>query len=164
MNTQWTNQPSWQDGEIHMALVQFNSPGLDHTYIIDPSFSCPIGNGTNDTLQYQVLSSETISRADAIKAKLKSPDYNVITHRKFYTTRKLSTENRWFNKDVQFYLPVKKSVAFQSNTDTYATKPFQILLWYVPHSNRHEATSVNDDQKYLTVDQFKYVWYFKNIQ
>lgn len=164
IHSEWTSMPSWQDGEIHMALVQFNHPGLDQTYIIDPSFSCPIGAGTNDVQQNQYLSSDTIGRADAIRGKLRHPDYNVITHRKFYVTKKLSTENRWFNKDVQFYLPIKKSVAFQSNSDTFSTKPFQILMWYIPHSNRHEASTVTDDQKYIYVDNFRYVWYFKNIQ
>jgi hypothetical protein len=164
--TMWSANPSWQNGEIHFALVQArDSNSFISPSSLQPTFSAPIGEPSNDDGRTVSFTDHSIMRPDAIKGKLRNTDYNVITHRKFYATKKLSTENRWFTKDIQFYLPIKKSFAFlDSLHDDYSTKPLYVMLWYVPHSNKHEALGLPADQRYLTVDNFRYSIYFKNTQ
>jgi hypothetical protein len=161
LHSQWTGNPSWLDGELHMAVIQQRDPVA---FNMSPSFSSPIGAASNNDLTFQYFTDKTIRRSDAIKGKLRNPDYGVITHRKFYITKKLQNENRWFNKDVQFYLPIKKMIAFENTNEDYGTKPFHVMFWWVPHTNKHELSTVTGEQKHIYVDDFRYAMYFKNTQ
>lgn len=153
----------WQNGCLHFALVQKHDPA-ESGEVIQPEFSVPIGPASNDTKDTVGYNDYSIKRNDVIFGKLRSSQYNVITHRKFYVTRRNDQDHPIFEKNIQFYIPIKKRVAFEGDSDHYGMKPFYIMMWYVPLNTENADVMSSDEIKYVDVNDLKHVTYFKSIK
>lgn len=153
----------WQNGCLHFALVQKHDP-IETGEALQPEFSAPIGAPTNDTKDTVAYNDYSITRNDIIFGKLRSSQYNVITHRKFYVTRSNEQQHPIFEKNIQFYIPIKKRVAFESDADHYGMKPFYMMMWYVPINQENADAMSSEEIKYVDVNDVKHVTYFKSIK
>jgi hypothetical protein len=151
-----TTAGNWQNGHIHFALVQLkdHSPS---TASQKPTFSAPIGDSTNDSLMIVPYDSSTISLTDIQCAKLRNPEWNVITHRKYFVGKRSSTSNTAIQSSRTFYVPIKKNVEFRADSFTAGTKPFAVLFWYVP-DNQVIVGSARTVKVYL-----RYSTFFRNV-
>lgn len=133
----------WQNGYIHFALVQQNDldvPTSPANYQ-QPTFSSPIGTSANDVNNIVLYDNSQCTRSDIAVAKLKNPDWRVITHRKFFLGKTTAIQNEQVERDIQFYIPIKKTMQFSSGADTRGTKPFNIITWYVPTNSELDANT-----------------------
>lgn len=146
----------WQDGTLHFALVQLNDreKGDPVTSVTEPTFSTPIGTLADPNVV--PLTQSTLHRTDLVHASLKSPDYKVITHRKYFLGNHKPNSNRVKMSDIKMYIPCKKMVQFTEQTDTHGTRPFKILMWYVPKNAHYEEVRT------ITVSNISTTAYFKN--
>lgn len=144
----------WQNGILHWALIQLNDQEGANADT-QPTFSTPIGSVVGESLVN--FKSPYILRENATYGKLKSRDWNVITHRKFWVGYPKTNANTTFQKDIQFYIPIKKMVAFTNDLDQMGSRPFKVMMWYVP-SNGIIPTS-----RVITVSGTYVDVYFKNV-
>lgn len=150
------NTTLWQTGYLHFCLVQMNDTDISNTTPILPEFSTPIGGVSNDTSSV-LWTNALIRREDACHGKIKSKSFKLITHRKYYVGPTSTTSNKKISRDIQFYIPIKKFVQFTSEADTYGSRPFRILMYYVPKDNNYAEV------RQINVSHIQVCSYFKNV-
>lgn len=151
---------SWQNGHMHFALCQANDDSLLAANK-KPSFSTPIGDVGNDQRDFAYIddaaSGQTVWLQDLRNGKLKNDEYKVITHRKYYIGKSSTFSNEQVACQRQFYIPIKKNIQFETNTDVIGMKPFFIMFWWVP-SNEYMQPTASD--RYISV-WCRHATYFK---
>lgn len=125
---------SWTNGHIHFALIQALDDEITSTNQ-KPTFSAPIGDPNLDPRSTIPIDDSLVSRMDIATAKLKNDEYRVITHRKYFAGKVSQLANQAVCSTRQFYIPIKKMVQFRTSSDVTGTKPFHIMVWFVPSSN-----------------------------